>query len=289
MLAVGGEFFNRNDYRYAGRNHYEEAIWLFRGSVKFPPTYYSQKVCSKAYQDAGTYIMKNDNEYLIIRCGKVGTRGKGTHTHNDNLSFELCANGVAYIVDPGTYSYSGNPEMRNMFRSTAYHNTLFINQTEQNFFDEKDLFLLHPNSKSKVILWKTGYYEDYFTGEIHFTSRNNAPQLIHRREIVFNKNKKYWKINDIVHGQGEHQLVFNFHLNPGINVEFNKKDIFLCYDKKKTLMMELDKSKNYNILITDGYYSPSYDNKKDSKILKLTINALLPNSFKFYLTPKIFF
>jgi hypothetical protein len=48
-------------------------------------------------------------------------RRVGGHAHNDKLSFELCVDGEDIIVDPGSYIYALNPEMRNHFRCAASH------------------------------------------------------------------------------------------------------------------------------------------------------------------------
>jgi len=45
--------------------------------------------------------------------------------------------------------------------------------------------------------------------------------------------------------------------------------------------MKLDEKENYDISISKGYYSPSYDIKKEEEILKLSINTQLPREFNF--------
>jgi len=93
-----------------------------------------KEVRSKAFSDSGWYVMRNNKDYCIISCGPNGQNGNGGHAHNDKLSFELCIDGKDIIVDPGTYVYTQLPEWRNKFRSTAYHNTVMIDNKEQNRF-----------------------------------------------------------------------------------------------------------------------------------------------------------
>jgi hypothetical protein len=57
--------------------------------------------------------------------------GNGGHAHNDQLSMELVADGVAFLVDPGTYLYTPLPNRRNQLRATAAHNTI-VSDVEQN-------------------------------------------------------------------------------------------------------------------------------------------------------------
>ncbi|HEU4432684.1 MAG TPA: alginate lyase family protein, partial [Pyrinomonadaceae bacterium] len=86
---------------------------------------------SKAFPHAGTYIMRHDDLYLCFNACGAGINGRGSHGHNDKLSIEVSADGVAFIVDPGTYVYTGDLQRRHDFRSTAYHSTVKIDDVEQ--------------------------------------------------------------------------------------------------------------------------------------------------------------
>ena len=77
-------------------------------------------------------VMRRNDDYLLITNGIVGTGGFGNHKHNDLLSFEYHAAGAAVIVDPGSYVYTSDPDARNLFRSTRSHNTLSVDDQEQN-------------------------------------------------------------------------------------------------------------------------------------------------------------
>ncbi|MEW6114500.1 MAG: alginate lyase family protein, partial [Thermodesulfobacteriota bacterium] len=85
-----------------------------------------------AYPDFGLYVYKSDRLYLAVRCGGQSHDSRGGHAHNDQLSIELAIDGVPILVDPGTYCYTCSLERRNLFRSTAMHNTLSIRGKEQN-------------------------------------------------------------------------------------------------------------------------------------------------------------
>ncbi|MBM4325676.1 MAG: heparinase [Deltaproteobacteria bacterium] len=85
-----------------------------------------------AYPDFGLYVYKSNRLYLAVRCGGQGHDGRGGHAHNDQLSIELAIDGVPILIDSGTYCYTCSLERRNLFRSTAMHNTLSIPGKEQN-------------------------------------------------------------------------------------------------------------------------------------------------------------
>ncbi|MFH4410619.1 heparinase II/III-family protein, partial [Acinetobacter baumannii] len=77
-----------------------------------------------SYPEFGMYIYTSNNLYLAIKCGPLGSSGKGSHDHNDQLSIELTIDGKEIIKDPGTYLYTAIPEKRNLFRSTGAHFTI---------------------------------------------------------------------------------------------------------------------------------------------------------------------
>ncbi len=74
-----------------------------------------------SYPNFGIYIYRNDQFYLLIRCGPVGQNGFGGHAHNDQLSIELQIDLKDIAVDPGTYLYTPLSDLRNQYRSVSAH------------------------------------------------------------------------------------------------------------------------------------------------------------------------
>lgn len=74
-----------------------------------------------AYADFGIYIFRTNRFYLAFRCGSIGQNGNGGHDHNDQLGIELFMNGELLIRDPGTYTYTADPDLRNRYRSVDAH------------------------------------------------------------------------------------------------------------------------------------------------------------------------
>lgn len=84
------------------------------------------KTCLK---EAGYYRFELDGYTLIVDAGKAGPDYIPGHSHCDAMSFEVFYQGVPVIVNCGTYAYQC--EDRGFYRSTAAHNTVMINDTEQ--------------------------------------------------------------------------------------------------------------------------------------------------------------
>ena len=151
------------------------------------------------YPDFGIYLYRDRNVYLAIRCGTNGQNGNGGHAHNDQLSFELAINGITLISDPGTYLYTPVPAQRNTFRSTAWHSTVYIQDSEQNRWeaDQYGLFMLRNDAKAHCIRWDNDTNRLIFTGKHYY----GITGIKHIREIYFDKRKQQIHIEDSLHGQ----------------------------------------------------------------------------------------
>jgi hypothetical protein len=141
--------FDRDDFAQAAGDQWDEAFWLMgEKALTFKCTLDKKDLIelrleSCAFKDGGILIARHNNLYMIIDIGSNGQNGNGGHAHNDTMSFEFFAGGQAWIVDPGTFVYTADYEMRNLFRSTKYHNTpqVFCPEAlEQNRFEVRSLF-----------------------------------------------------------------------------------------------------------------------------------------------------
>ena len=81
------------------------------------------------FADSGFYIFKLNDWKLIVDAGRPGPAYIPGHAHCDAMSFELFKAGKPVIVNCGTYAYQCKE--RGFFRSTAAHNTVMVNDTEQ--------------------------------------------------------------------------------------------------------------------------------------------------------------
>ena len=173
---------------------------------------------SRAFNDSGIYIMRNGRDYMIISCGPNGQDGNGGHAHNDKLSFELCIDGKDVLIDPGTYVYTPKPELRNRFRSTAYHNTVSVDGEEQNRLIDSAIFAMENDAMARCVKWESNEEYDLFVGEHYGYERLSNP-VVHRREIRYYKKQGRWKITDRFEGEGEHSFEWNLIFSPDFKEE----------------------------------------------------------------------
>jgi hypothetical protein len=224
---------------------------------------------SKAFPDSGFYVMRQGDNYLLASCGKVGTEGLGNHKHNDLLSFELYADDKAFIVDPGAYVYTRDPESRNLFRSTRYHNTVMIDGQEQNRFEVKRTFEMSPDAHVTVHDWLSTSDADCLNVE-HTGYQRCDPSVSHRRRFNFDKAGGTWEIDDVLKGAGAHAADWYFHFDAGIAVAPVGEGVFRTYCEGTNLEIVASSDTPISFDIDDGWISRRYGHRLPAKILHVS-------------------
>ena len=289
LLTLGAIFFNESKFKVKEFGFCEEALWIF--GEKGYKIWQNLKenslinIGSKAFPNAGWYIMRNDKNYMFISSGPNGQNGNGGHSHNDKLSFELCIDGITFIQDPGTYVYTAGPEWRNKFRSSSYHNTIIVDKKEQNRFYENELFRMEDDLDIKVNKWEVNRDYDFFSGE-YKRNKGLRDNIIHRRDIYFDKKENYWIIKDILKGEGIHQADLYFHIAP-LKVEIDKEFDLVAKIKEEKInlaIIPLEKE-GISVKVLEGWISPCYGVKMRAPVIKYSKKSCLSFSFSTLLYP----
>jgi hypothetical protein len=185
LLAAGAVLYGREDWWCAAGPRTVEALWLGEcGRDRFAqaPQPAMTAPPAAAFPSGGFYIMRDRDDYVLFNCSPVGTRGVGTHKHNDVLSLELHLGGEDILVDPGCFLYTGDPRMYDLFRSTAHHSTVMIDGSEQNRFIPGKFFCLHPDGQPRVLKWEPESKLDRVSAEFDGYRRLSDP-IRHRRDV----------------------------------------------------------------------------------------------------------
>ena len=220
LLPLGGLTFNDSFFKTSVETP-DELLWLFGedGLAEFEslrePT---ETRASVSFPNAGLHILRHEDLYLSLNTSHAGINGRGSHAHNDALSIEVTACGRTFIIDPGTYVYTGDLASRQKFRSTAFHSTVEVDGEEQNTTNIDTPFVIGDEAQPRLLLWETGEEFDRVVAEHHGYARLPMP-LTHRRTITFNKKQRSWLIDDEFEGEGEHSLAIRFHFDAGLRVE----------------------------------------------------------------------
>jgi hypothetical protein len=254
LSAFGAHIFNDPSLKITEWRNTSEATWIFGlpEESKSMAGISHKKIKSKASGDSGILTLKGENDHLVFSAQNNGIRGVGSHTHNDKLSFTLSVFEDEYLVDPGTYVYTPDPSLRQLFRSTRMHNTVEIDGEEQNRIDLSNLFMLEDDAYVEVL----ESIEGKKIRARHTGYHRLAEPVTHERTIERMENCK-WLLKDEFMGQGKHKLNWTFIVGPGIPCDVSSGTDLMLIGKSGTLRISC-KSMNLKPDIKNGYFSGRY-------------------------------
>jgi hypothetical protein len=266
LLAAGGAFFGRDDWTAAaGAGAAWEAAWwgLDPNGAAAAPN--SSRRSVQHFADAGVTVLRNAGSYLLVTNGCVGTSGFGNHKHNDQLSFEYHVDGAALVVDPGSYVYTPDPDARNLFRGTAYHNTLSVDGVEQNELRPEWLFRLFEQSHAEHL--HVGDEDHLEYAGRHSGYRRLPRPVLHTRRFRLDANALI--IEDLVDGAGRHTLRWHFHFDPGVEIS-SGPDAGTFVIRTARAAVALAPPAGLAAQVASAWYSPSYGVRHSCRALDFT-------------------
>lgn len=248
LLALGAAVLKNSQVKLTGLGAPEELLWLLgeeglRGYEQLATS--NEQTSSQAFPDAGTYVLRHDDLFLLLNANEAKSSRPASHRHNDALSVEVSACGRAFIVDPGSYVYTANLRERHLFRSTAYHSTVQIDDAEQNTIQEDSPFVMGTETRAHVLLWQHTPAIDRIVTE-HSGYERLAEPVTHQRAVTFNKSGRWWLIEDAITGRGEHQVAARFHFDSGLEISLFDNHSVMAHDKMtgaRLLICSLDLKK----------------------------------------------
>lgn len=171
------------------------------------------------FKDIGIFIYENKLYKIWVSLGRIAQFGKGGHNHFDLSSFVCEIKSQPIFVDPGTYCYTSEAAMRDLFRSSNYHNRFSFsppNQLENTPLE--DLFwlfekpadysveLMENYLKLKINYKLKGntFQREYIFEETQFQIIDKIPKELIKGEINFHLDKKINK--DLTHHQNQIEI-----------------------------------------------------------------------------------
>jgi len=222
-LATGAALFGRGDWKHVAGGAAAETLWLLgpealarydRLQAQRPAQY------SRAFAESGYFVMRDgwssESSYVMIDAGPHGASSCG-HAHADALSFEFAANGESWLVDPGTFTYTGDAQRRDEFRSTAAHNTVTVDGQSQSL--TAGPFAWRHIAETTAREFIAGRRFDYFEGA-HDGYRRLSDPVTHTRSMMLVKaggeqTPGYLIVRDGFDAQAAHHYAARYHFAAG--------------------------------------------------------------------------
>jgi hypothetical protein len=229
---------------------------------------------SAAFATAGIYVLRHDRDQITLHGGPTGMGGVGPHGHNDQLAFEWCRDGQPVILDPGTWTYTGDPAGRDRFRSTAYHATVRIDGEEQNPIPD-DLFRLPDVTQTRCLDWDDGPDAITYTGRHHGYQRLASPVTV-TRSLRLDKIDGSIRLTEHLEGQGDHVVEWFFPVPgcPHVLDEAGWPTLLIGDLGELTIRPQI--TAGFQASLLAGDYSPAYGVCEPAQRLHLRWQGRLP-------------
>lgn len=165
------------------------------------------------------YITFSDSGYTVLYShlpsiqfvfdhGPLGMTPCFAHGHADALSVVLNCCDREMLIDPGTFTYTGDTLWRTYFRGTRAHNTVTVDNLDQAV--QETAFMWSEPFHSQVV-FKEESSDSAFTILAFHNGYAKRVGVTHWRAVLFNPPAT-WLIWDRVTGYGVHHLELNWHL-----------------------------------------------------------------------------
>jgi len=287
LLALGAAVFQEPRFKIEGASAPEELLWILgeQGLSDFAALPAGGPAGSQAFPDAGTYLLRHDDLYMLFNTRGAGANGRGSHGHNDALGIELSACGSNFMVDPGSYIYTGDLKERQRFRSTAYHSTVEVDEVEQSTTDEAMPFVIGDEAHPRVIDWLSDAETDVLIAE-HAGYQRLPQPLIHRRTVRFEKRRRFWVVEDELTGAGTHDFAFRFHFAPELETNIRPDGtIEVCDRMNGARLFIVASGLAAEPVLEPRFSSRDYGAKAASESVCWSLKAAMPLSAQFLLVP----
>jgi len=275
ILAREGKARGRQDWLYVGTEGAEGA---------------EPAVRSQAFEHAGVYIMRSgwsrQDACLAFDGGPWGY----AHQHNDRLSFQFCALGRSFIVDPGRYLYDRNNPWSGpgYLATTRAHSTIMIDNR-----DQADAFFRdtrQPGPKVAGNHWSDrGDVQRAVSSHTLGYGENGAIRVVHRRSVTF-RQPDLVLILDRLTGEGEHDIDSRLQFYPG-DVVAGHGVWHTCWDDANLAVLPCMEA-DFSVTVdkgcfdpTRGWYSPGVNQIEPSPSLTVHARAKMPLRAGFLLVP----
>jgi hypothetical protein len=239
----------------------------------------------RTFDDSGqTYICDPESGpdiRVILDHGPLGMPPLYGHGHADALSLILRAGQHDLLIDPGTYTYNGDPRLRQYFRSTRSHNTVCIDGADQ--ARQTGAFMWAAPYKSRLLRRETRP-----DGNLQLLARLDSDydcgRIVHWRGLVYSREGSLL-VWDRIEGPGMHEIELNWHSAVPI---IDKGNGFLLHCAK----VDFDLSVNGigdqawhgpETHIVDSRYSRCYGKMQPTQVIRCRINGNLPVEFITYI------
>jgi uncharacterized heparinase superfamily protein len=220
---------------------------------------------------SGYYVIRRQDDMMVIDCGDVGPGYQPGHAHSDTLSFELALDGRRVIVDSGVYDYEGG-ELRQHLRGTRAHNTVMVDRENQS----EVWAVFRVARRAKPI---HAELEGLPSGGARFCGAHDGyrrlrGRVVHERAVEYHPEGR-WIITDRVGGRRAHTVESLLHVHPDYRIALADR-VASILSSENVLVATITLASPGDAKVEKGWYCPEFGKKFRNDVLVFERTAELP-------------
>ena len=297
-MATAAAVYGRSDWKRVAGPAAVEMLWLLGpdGLTRYDEIQIAEpRTSSRIFRESGYAVMRDgwsdDSSYALIDCGPHGSLACA-HAHADALSIEFSALGKTWIKDPGTFTYTADPDLRDWFRSTQAHNTATVDGKSQSV-------------TAGPFSWKhiaNTYLSDFIIGEgfdyleaSHDGYKRLPDPVTHTRVVINPKTgarrdssdllPSYLIVRDTFIASGLHEYVIRYHLTPGCSAFAIENQVTVTQPGGARLNIAVFGPSMMRAQITRCWSSRAYGQREPSLVVAFEAREKGPQEFTTFIVP----
>jgi uncharacterized heparinase superfamily protein len=236
---------------------------------------------SRTFLDTGYAVMRSDHDHAVLDTGAHGFMNGG-HAHADALSLTLSIGGRPLLVDPGTATYTMDPQLRDRMRGSFSHNTVCLDGKPQSI--PAGPFHWATAANARLQAWRHNACFDWAEG-----AHDGYAPVEHRRSVIRADDAGWLVVDEIRQTElrdGDdaiHSAASHWHFHPGwmlreegIGVlratHLEGADAWLLFDAGDLSLVHGDDESGL------GWYAPVYGTLLPTWSVRVTRELRLPFS-----------
>jgi hypothetical protein len=180
-LATCAVALNRPDLLADTSDLHEQAAWWIGAPALTAKPAWRDPV-SQQFPDSGLCVTVRDRVHILYDGGPFGF-GTAGHSHSDSLSIVARAGDLDVLIDPGTFTYVGDPQWREWFRGSAAHNTVRIDQLNQ--APIRNMFAWNGKPAVTLEAFRSNAAGDFFAATCEYSGFRHHRQAALRNHALF--------------------------------------------------------------------------------------------------------
>jgi uncharacterized heparinase superfamily protein len=294
-LATGAALFGRSDWKFVSGKAAVETLWLlgpdaighYDGIEAIAPV-----ERSRAFDKSGYFVMRDgwsaQSSYVLAECGKHGSESSA-HAHADALALEFAAEGKTWLIDPGTFTYTGDAALRDQFRTSKAHNTATVDGQPQSV--PSGPFGWTQIAQPSVHQFTVEAAVDYFQGS-HDGYERLADPVTHTRSLLFLKKEEacelppFLIVRDQFNARQRHSYELRYHLTPGSSATSRDNEVNASDAADRALSIRVFGEKDPRARIEQGWVSRCYGQRESAPVAVFETEDEGPRQLVSFIIPK---